>query len=60
MFAFSYGGANSTAVKFLMEKRVDGAIVAAHNISQEIIAGNPRKEFPIILGEPLCRQFGGR
>jgi LacI family transcriptional regulator len=45
----THGGANSTAVKFLTEKRVDGAIVLAHNISEEIIAGNARKEFPIIL-----------
>ena len=45
----SMGGETSTAVKFLAEKRVDGAIVMAHNISEEIIAQSARKKFPIIL-----------
>jgi Transcriptional regulators len=45
----SVGEKTSTAVKFLTEKRVDGAIVLAHNISEEIILQSARKEFPIIL-----------
>ncbi|MBD2871641.1 LacI family DNA-binding transcriptional regulator [Paenibacillus arenilitoris] len=45
----SVGEESSTAIKFLTEKRVDGAIVLAHNISEEIIAMSSRKEFPIIL-----------
>ncbi|WP_054027114.1 LacI family DNA-binding transcriptional regulator [Bacillus sp. FJAT-28004] len=45
----SVGEEMSTAVKFLTEKRVDGAIVLAYNISEEIINLSARKEFPIIL-----------
>jgi LacI family transcriptional regulator len=45
----SVGEESSTAIKFLTEKRVDGAIVLAHNISEEIIAMSARKEFPVIL-----------
>ncbi|MFD0717502.1 LacI family DNA-binding transcriptional regulator [Paenibacillus sp. GCM10027626] len=45
----SVGGDNSTAVKFLTEKRVDGAIVLAFNISEDIIARSARKEFPLVL-----------
>jgi LacI family transcriptional regulator len=45
----SIGEESSTAVKFLTEKRVDGAIVLAHNISEEIISISARKQFPIIL-----------
>ncbi|EXX86708.1 LacI family transcriptional regulator [Paenibacillus darwinianus] len=45
----SVGGETSTAVKFLTEKRVDGAIVLAHNISEEILIKSARKKFPIIL-----------
>jgi len=45
----SIGEETSTAVKFLTEKRVDGAIILAYNISEEIITLSARKEFPIIL-----------
>jgi LacI family transcriptional regulator len=45
----SMGEESSTAVKFLTEKRVDGAIVLAYNISEDIIMQSARKEFPIIL-----------
>ncbi|CAM4330091.1 LacI family transcriptional regulator [Paenibacillus alkaliterrae] len=45
----SVGEETSTAVKFLTEKRVDGAIVLAYNISEDIIEQSARKEFPIIL-----------
>ena len=45
----SQGGAESTAVKFLKEKRVDAAIILAHNISDDIIIQSARKGFPIIL-----------
>jgi len=45
----SIGGDQSTAVKFLKEKRVDGAIILAHNINDEIIRESARAEFPIIV-----------
>ncbi len=45
----SVGGETSTAVKFLTEKRVDGAIVLAHNIGEDIIIQSARAKFPIIL-----------
>lgn len=45
----THGGENSTAVKFLTEKRVDGAIVLAHNISEAVILASARGGFPIIL-----------
>ncbi|TDL31744.1 LacI family transcriptional regulator [Jeotgalibacillus sp. S-D1] len=45
----SQGGPQSTAVKFLREKRVDGAIILAHNISDEDIVESARKGFPIII-----------
>ncbi|WP_017381077.1 LacI family DNA-binding transcriptional regulator [Paenisporosarcina sp. TG-14] len=45
----SQGGAQSTAVKFLTEKRVDGAIILDHNISDDIIIQSARKGFPLIL-----------
>jgi LacI family transcriptional regulator len=45
----SVGGESSTAVKFLTEKRVDGAIVLAFNISEEIIIQSARAKFPVIL-----------
>lgn len=43
------GGDSSTAVKFLTEKRVDGAIVLAYNVSEEIIKQSARAEFPVVL-----------
>ncbi|CAG9620793.1 LacI family DNA-binding transcriptional regulator [Sutcliffiella rhizosphaerae] len=45
----SVGGAQSTAVKFLKEKRVDGAIILAHNISNDIILDSAREGFPIVI-----------
>ncbi|MFC7321693.1 LacI family DNA-binding transcriptional regulator [Halobacillus campisalis] len=45
----SVGGDKSTASKFLKEKRVDGAIVLAHNISADLINSSARKDFPIIV-----------
>ncbi|MFG6118725.1 LacI family DNA-binding transcriptional regulator [Thalassobacillus sp. B23F22_16] len=45
----SVGGDKSTATKFLREKRVDGAIVLATNISSEVIAASARKDFPIVV-----------
>ncbi|WP_078379048.1 LacI family DNA-binding transcriptional regulator [Sutcliffiella halmapala] len=45
----SVGGAQSTAVKFLKEKRVDGAIILAHNITDDIILESAREGFPIVV-----------
>ncbi|AUJ24114.1 MULTISPECIES: LacI family DNA-binding transcriptional regulator [Virgibacillus] len=45
----SIGGADSTAVKFLQEKRVDGAIILAHNISDEVTVQSARKGFPLVV-----------
>lgn len=44
----SIGGAQSTAVKFLSEKRVDGAVILAHNISDETMLESA-KSVPIVL-----------
>ncbi|MBO8156963.1 MAG: LacI family DNA-binding transcriptional regulator [Bacillaceae bacterium] len=44
----SFGGYNSTAVKFLMEKRVDGTIVFAHNIENDLLVQAAHESFPII------------
>lgn len=43
------GGSESTAVKFLREKRVDGAIILAHNISDEVILNAAREGFPLVV-----------
>jgi LacI family transcriptional regulator len=45
----SIGGAQSTAVKFLREKRVDGVIILAHNIGDETILESSREGFPIVV-----------
>jgi len=45
----SIGGKESTAIKFLKEKRVDGAIVSAHNLQDATILESARKGFPIIV-----------
>lgn len=45
----SIGGAKSTAVKFLTEKRVDGAIILAHNVSDEITLQVASDKFPIVV-----------
>ncbi|WNF39053.1 LacI family DNA-binding transcriptional regulator [Bacillaceae bacterium IKA-2] len=49
----SLGGSDSTAVKFLREKRVDGVIVLANNISDKIIKTSQREGFPIVLLDRL-------
>ncbi len=43
------GGENSTAAKFLTEHRVDGCIVLAHNITDEMLKNVAHHNFPIIL-----------
>ncbi|GGH78502.1 LacI family transcriptional regulator [Pullulanibacillus pueri] len=45
----SIGGPKSTAVKFLTEKRVDGAIILAHNISDELTLKAANTDFPIVM-----------
>ncbi|MGG1631714.1 LacI family DNA-binding transcriptional regulator [Rossellomorea sp. NRS-1567] len=45
----SIGGAQSTAIKFLKEKRVDGVIILAHNITDETILESTREGFPIVV-----------
>ncbi|MGP4070060.1 LacI family DNA-binding transcriptional regulator [Halobacillus sp. B29] len=45
----SVGGDRSTAAKFLREKRVDGAIILATNISTEMIEASAREDFPIVV-----------
>lgn len=54
----SVGGAQSTAAKFLKEKRVDGAIILAHNITNDIILESAREGFPIVvLDRKLNHEF---
>lgn len=43
------GGDESTATKFLKEKRVDGAIVLAHNISDDLIGSSVNGDFPVVV-----------
>ncbi|GGP07849.1 LacI family DNA-binding transcriptional regulator [Oceanobacillus neutriphilus] len=43
------GGSQSTAVKFLREKRVDGAIILAQNISDDVILEAARDGFPLVV-----------
>ncbi|MGM0866433.1 MAG: substrate-binding domain-containing protein [Bacillota bacterium] len=45
----SIGGAQSTTIKFLKEKRVDGVIILAHNITDETILESTREGFPIVV-----------
>ena len=45
----SLGDPDSTAVKFLKEKRVDGVIILASNVNDDIIETSQRKGFPIVL-----------
>lgn len=49
----SFGGEDSTAVKFLKEKRADGAIISAHNVQDEAILESARKGFPIVVLDRL-------
>ncbi|MDO7906912.1 LacI family DNA-binding transcriptional regulator [Paenibacillus sp. JX-17] len=45
----SMGERDSTAIKFLREKRVDGAVVLAHNIADDILLESAGERFPIIV-----------
>ncbi|WP_404455232.1 LacI family transcriptional regulator [Virgibacillus necropolis] len=54
----SIGGSQSTAVKFLKEKRVDGVIILAHNISDELTLESAREGFPlVVLDRKLKNEF---
>ncbi|MNO21612.1 Ribose operon repressor [compost metagenome] len=54
----SMGGKDSTAVRFLLEKRVDGAIVLAHNITDEILQAAGSLRFPIVVMDRLIAGEG--
>ncbi|WP_106767316.1 LacI family DNA-binding transcriptional regulator [Paenibacillus faecalis] len=45
----SVGGRDSTAVKFLREKRTDGAIILAPNIRDEVLIETAGPRFPIVI-----------
>ncbi|ANA79854.1 transcriptional regulator, LacI family protein [Paenibacillus vortex V453] len=45
----SMGGRDSTAVKFLREKRADGAIILAPNIRDEVLVETSGPQFPIVV-----------
>ncbi|GAB2567636.1 substrate-binding domain-containing protein [Gracilibacillus alcaliphilus] len=45
----SIGGTQSTAVKFLMEKRVDGAIILANNISDTVTLQASQGGLPLVV-----------
>lgn len=45
----SMGGKDSTAVRFLRERRVDGAVVLAHNMTDEILLESAGDRFPIVV-----------
>ncbi len=45
----SIGAQDSTAVRFLREKRADGAIVLAQNIPNEILLESASERFPIVV-----------
>ncbi|WP_018133516.1 LacI family DNA-binding transcriptional regulator [Effusibacillus pohliae] len=45
----SIGGKNSTAAKFLKEKRADGVIILASNIDENLISDAARKDMPVVL-----------
>lgn len=54
----SLGGKNSTAVKFLKEKRADGIIILAHNIDNNLIISAAREDMPIVLlDRPLKAKY---
>lgn len=52
----SIGGRDSTAVKFLREKRADGAIILAPNIRDEVLVETSGPQFPIVV---MDRQLSG-
>ncbi|MFB5662532.1 LacI family DNA-binding transcriptional regulator [Alteribacillus sp. HJP-4] len=45
----SMGGENSTAAKFLTERRADGCIVLAHNITDEMLHGASSEHYPVVV-----------
>lgn len=45
----SIGGAQSTAAKFLTEKRVDGAIILAENIDDDLAIRAAQQGFPLVV-----------
>ncbi len=51
----SFGGDDSTAAKFLKEKRVDGVIISAHNLPDERILESARKGFPVVVLDRLLK-----
>ncbi|MNS08740.1 Ribose operon repressor [compost metagenome] len=52
----SMGGKDSTAVRFLRERRVDGAVVLAHNMTDEILMESAGDRFPIVV---MDRELSG-
>ncbi|MGB9678404.1 MAG: LacI family DNA-binding transcriptional regulator [Thermoanaerobacteraceae bacterium] len=54
----SLGGKDSTAIKFLKEKRTDGIIILAHNIDNKLISNAARKDMPIVvLDRPFNSEY---
>ncbi|MGG4342630.1 LacI family DNA-binding transcriptional regulator [Paenibacillus lautus] len=54
----SIGGRDSTAVKFLREKRADGAIILAPNIRDEVLIETSGPQFPIVvMDRPLSSEY---
>ena len=54
----SIGGRDSTAVKFLRERRADGAIILAPNIRDEVLIETSGPQFPIVvMDRPLCSEY---
>ena len=51
----SFGGDDSTAIKFLTEKRVDGVIVSAHNLRDATILESARNGYPIIVLDRILK-----
>ncbi len=45
----SIGGGNSTAVKYLKEKRADGCIIFAQKVTDEMITSVSSKNYPLVL-----------
>lgn len=54
----SIGGGDSTAVRFLREKRVDGAVVLAYNMSDEVMQASAGAGFPIIAMDRIISGEG--
>lgn len=54
----SMGGEDSTAVRFLLEKRVDGAVVLAQNIADDILRASASERFPIIVMDRVIEGSG--